>query len=834
MTIPDIRPSSQDTSAFYLAHIYQQSSTQPNGSRPSIPSRLSDPTEPFSPPSTSVWVNGLWFSSLVISLSCALLATLLLQWARRYERVAYPRHSPHKRARIRAFYKRGVERWRIPRAVEVLPMLLHISLFLFFAGLSVFLSDANHTIFKAVIVLISLIVVAYACLSLFPVIHKNSLYSTPLSVLFSFCLTGIRYLFFRLQGFPRIGDFIRMLLPSRQPGKVHLDGFFSRSMIRTAEEYAFKLNPDIDHLSLWSTFESLEEDAELEEFFARLPRLCDSETGRKLKLEEEFIKPKKNELSKALNGLMDHTLKSSLVEESVKHRRMIVFTKAIESKSTSLLDPSLVLRRVLLGDWHRFLECIDFGLSMHKWANTSNDDRVTSFYAQCVATLAISIIQDRDKRWIQLATVHGHPLSKSLHHHHHEDYQSLLLTNLIYVVRMSVQTYSMSDDTHRKDVLVVSRRTLAVVCKLDIQHTLPELQHEFCHLWNKLVDMAGADQRLQPHPKFVSLKMLKNIRKLYIALHDTPRTDFHTVDDWEQVLDNPGFYLKCTEKGHKSSSSFRDLQVGAPQTPSQANVPSPTHMPLPSPGPPTSSIAASSSVNPSPSFPVPEPYDHAPQTQADVPSPSDMHMPVSQPHSPPPVTLSNPTPSQDRPSPPSSPVPKPHDHPSQTQADVPSPSDMHMPVSQPHSPPSNPASSSIHPSPSFPVPEPYDHASQTQADVPSASDMHMLVSQSVSPPPLTPSNPAPSPDQPSSLPFPVPKPYDHASQTQADVSSPSDMYMPVSHPHSQSPLTPSNPASSLDHPPSPSYPVPIPHDPPRTPADAPSPRDISMPISQPH
>ncbi|KAF8494092.1 hypothetical protein F5888DRAFT_1617316, partial [Russula emetica] len=139
ISVPTIQRNPQDTSSFYLARIYQQSLTQPNGSQPPIPSSLTDPIEPFVPPTSGVWVNGLWFSSLVISLSCALLATLLQQWARRYERVAYPPHSPQKRARIRAFYRRGVQKWRIPRAVEVLPLLLHIALFLFFAGLSVFL-----------------------------------------------------------------------------------------------------------------------------------------------------------------------------------------------------------------------------------------------------------------------------------------------------------------------------------------------------------------------------------------------------------------------------------------------------------------------------------------------------------------------------------------------------------------------------------------------------------------------------------------------------------------------------------------------------------------------
>ena len=192
---------------------------------------------------------------------------------------------------------------------------------------------------------------------------------------------------------------------------------------------------------------------------------------------------------------------------------------------------------------------------------TSNDDRGhVLLRAQCVATLTISIIQNRDKRWMQLATVDAQPLSRSLYHH--EDHHSILLANAIYVVRMSVQTYSGSEDAHRNDILDVSRRTLGAVCKLDTRRTLPELQHEFCDLWNKLVNMTRTDQR--PHPRFISMEMLKNIRKLYIALHGTPRTVFNATDDWEQVLDNSDFYPECTENDHRSSSSFPDLQVDAP------------------------------------------------------------------------------------------------------------------------------------------------------------------------------------------------------------------------------------------------------------------------------
>jgi hypothetical protein len=451
--------------------------------------------------------------------------------------------------------------------------MLHISLFLFFAGLSVFLFGVHRTIFKTVSTLIGLCVISYACLTLLPITHKDSLFSTPLSPSFSFYLTGIRYffirLFFQLQNFPHIHHLIRMLLPSRQPGEVHPGIFFS-SMIKTAEEYAFKLDPDIDHGSLSWTFESLDEDADYEEFFEGLPRLCDSDTGKELELKEKFIEPNKEKLSNALIRLMDRTLLSDMIDTLVRDRRMIIFTKAIESKSTSLLDPSLVLRRVLFEDWHGLLECIEFGLFMRNWANTSDDDRITSFYVQCVATLTISIIRNRDKRWIQLATVYGQTLSRSLHHT--EDHHSILLANAIYVIRMSVQTYPGSEVTDRNDILDVSRKTLGAVCTLDIRHALPELQHEFCDLWNKLVTTAQTD-RLHHH-RSVSVKTLRNIRQLYIALHGTHRTVFHTTEDWEEVLNNPSFYPECTENGHRPPLPFPDLLFDVPRTPSDSSTPS--------------------------------------------------------------------------------------------------------------------------------------------------------------------------------------------------------------------------------------------------------------------
>ena len=574
LSVPIIQLGSQDIAAFYLAQIHQELSTQPNGTKPSIPSSLSDPTQTYTPPTSGVWVNGLWFMSLVISLTCALLATMVQQWARRYQRVAYPRCSPHKKARIRAFYKRGVEELRIPWAIEVLPALLHISLFLFFAGLSVFLFSVHLTIFKVVTSWIASCVILYACLTFLPIIRKDSPYSAPLSASVSFCLTGIRHLVFQvLQKYPDIESALCTPLRRNDQGAVHLEDFFSHSMTKTAEKYAHKLPPNIDHTSLLWTFESLDEDTDLEKFFEGLPRLCDSETGKELKLQEGFIIPYKKKLSSVLIELMNRTLSSNLVTEFVKQRRMIICTKAIES--TSLLGPWWILRCVLLGDWYRFLGCIEFGLFVQNWKSISHP--VTTFYAQCVAAYTISIVR-RDERRIQLASdlLKDSPLRKYVAKDTKGD--SIELANAIFIIRRTIQTYSGAAERHRKDILHASSRTLEAVCKLDIGSTSPELQNEFCGLWNQLVDAARTGHRVQD----VLVSTLKNIRKLYIALHDAGSTAFYTTtDDQDLVWDKPMSYPMCTI-AHHYLSKIPELIFDDP-APDSDPPPTPNFMPMPTP-----------------------------------------------------------------------------------------------------------------------------------------------------------------------------------------------------------------------------------------------------------
>jgi hypothetical protein len=57
VSVQDLKPDPQETSAFYLQKMYQLQAG-PNISQPSVPSTLTDPSS-FSPPTHAIWVNSL-------------------------------------------------------------------------------------------------------------------------------------------------------------------------------------------------------------------------------------------------------------------------------------------------------------------------------------------------------------------------------------------------------------------------------------------------------------------------------------------------------------------------------------------------------------------------------------------------------------------------------------------------------------------------------------------------------------------------------------------------------------------------------------------------------
>ncbi|KAK0442876.1 hypothetical protein EV421DRAFT_1710462, partial [Armillaria borealis] len=96
-----------------------------------------NPTIAFVPATTDVWVNGLWFTSLFLSLTTALVAVLVKQWLHHY--VALPSGTPRDRSFTRQFRYTGFEKWHVQVIIGLLPVLMHLALAIFLTGLVIFL-----------------------------------------------------------------------------------------------------------------------------------------------------------------------------------------------------------------------------------------------------------------------------------------------------------------------------------------------------------------------------------------------------------------------------------------------------------------------------------------------------------------------------------------------------------------------------------------------------------------------------------------------------------------------------------------------------------------------
>ncbi|KZW02295.1 hypothetical protein EXIGLDRAFT_602006, partial [Exidia glandulosa HHB12029] len=91
--------------------------------------------------------NGLWFTSLLLSLGVALLCILIKQWIGEYTaRNGASATDPRHWALRRQLYYNAMTAWPVSELVSVLPALLHLSLFLFSAGIVGFLWDLDRAL----------------------------------------------------------------------------------------------------------------------------------------------------------------------------------------------------------------------------------------------------------------------------------------------------------------------------------------------------------------------------------------------------------------------------------------------------------------------------------------------------------------------------------------------------------------------------------------------------------------------------------------------------------------------------------------------------------------
>ena len=401
---------------------------------------------------------------------------------------------------MRAFIANGVDKHHVAMAVEALASLVHLSLFIFFAGLLIYLSNISHTVCSVVVCPIALSSAVYVCITLMPVFRHDSPYYTPLSALSWLICTSVLFSAFRvLVAFRRQFShekrerFLFLMLRYR--------GWLVGGIRKAIEEAASKWSSESDVRVLESTLGALRDDDALEKFTQALPGFYQSDIIKDLqqRLPEEV----RLKILRTLVGFSRRTLSSNEIPVSVKIRRLAICFEAAGQVQTSS-GIQLILDNMIHVNWRRVPHSVEVGHFLGSW-DRSNNGQFASYIQVIVGSIiASSKLRDQNDRWIALAMDHlgvsEHVLRDYLVHG-----DSVLLANLIHITRQ----LSRSDCSDREQI-----DALQSLSEFDIRNALPGLQHDFCALWNEIAQVAQNNGELGG-PKHI----LTNIRPVYIALH---------------------------------------------------------------------------------------------------------------------------------------------------------------------------------------------------------------------------------------------------------------------------------------------------------------------------
>ncbi|KAI0331620.1 hypothetical protein GY45DRAFT_1248384, partial [Cubamyces sp. BRFM 1775] len=181
-----LQPSPPDPSPDILLHISLQLSSLSyippfiNSTQPAFSSSGVRPTASPVAPRWAIWLNTLWFSSLVLSLSSASVGILVKQWLNEFQS-GLSGDSEHV-ARLRQHRLNNLERCHVGSIVNAIPVLLQGALALFLSGLLILLWRLHITVASVASVLVSGVAVFIIATSIAPLLTIRCAYVSPQSL----------------------------------------------------------------------------------------------------------------------------------------------------------------------------------------------------------------------------------------------------------------------------------------------------------------------------------------------------------------------------------------------------------------------------------------------------------------------------------------------------------------------------------------------------------------------------------------------------------------------------------------------------------------------------
>ena len=489
-----------------------------------------------------------WFASLVMSFVCAVGATIVQEWIRRFQLLTQLWSSPHRRsAHIRASLSRDRFLEIVPASLKSLNLLLHTSIYFFLVGLCIvpaYFGDIPTFIVAFVCFILALL--GYILVTLGKFFRPNSFFNFSNTLLIH--SRDVTLLNFCWLPFSR-----PFSVPFSVPFSLPFSLSFSwipanrwRTLLWTAldiEEDASTCPSILDADAMSWVLHSLADEEGREQFLAGIPCFYKSTQVEDIQA-KDLHQANMETSSNVILAFIDRSLSSDLPEET-RWRRVKVSLEAMQA------HPYLLHR-----SFHRALRAysaksaifksVDFILLADQHAN--DDDVDIRTLARHIITTAINRLEDyhADQRW---AGIVQRRLNWPEDLFRQEQRDNIKLRNLIQLARQLNNPHPNSD-TFSPEVL---DHLLRDACKLNVGNVTSKLQHEFCDLYNELVTVAqlpGQDPALLSNV----MLLLSFIRAVHVSLHDKtepqlPPSSANTANQGS-ALQSPSSYTPCDVSHH--------------------------------------------------------------------------------------------------------------------------------------------------------------------------------------------------------------------------------------------------------------------------------------------
>ena len=152
---------------------------------------------PSRAPLSAVWLNVLWFSSLIFSLSAASIGIMVKQWLNEYR--AGLSGSSRQTARLRQQRLNSLIKWRVASIVAILPVLLQIALALFLSGLLILLWGLNDVVAGVASALTAVLFIVTAASNLLPSLKRDCCYISPPAYWFFIVLFSVKRVWYHVR-----------------------------------------------------------------------------------------------------------------------------------------------------------------------------------------------------------------------------------------------------------------------------------------------------------------------------------------------------------------------------------------------------------------------------------------------------------------------------------------------------------------------------------------------------------------------------------------------------------------------------------------------------------